>query len=145
MQRHFILLFVVTFSLFIINAKAQTSNECATFLNNTEVAWLSVFAGHAEAGSAIYYSNGTFATYISGFLVATGLYTVEDGGNGWCYEYETYNNSGGPPTCNTFSICPETNSMIGCEVIGKSCLKSCETELQWTNWYSARINGTAND
>jgi hypothetical protein len=108
----------------------------------TSVAWLSVFQGIAETGTAKYFSNGTFVTFIGENLVNSGNYTVVDGGNGWCYETEFYDQEF-PATCNTFSICPFTNSMIGCEVLGKGCLKECVSSAEWTNWYSARITGTA--
>ena len=141
MQHNFTLLLVATILFCIANVNAQSNTDCTTFLNNTQVAFLSVFDGNTEVGNTKFFSNGTISVFISGFLVTEGTYTVEDGGNGWCYLYESF----GPTlsNCNTFSICTETNSVIGCGVDGDTCIKACETELQWSNWFSARINGTA--
>eukprot|EP01103_Thecamoeba_quadrilineata_P004936 TRINITY_DN14801_c0_g1_i1.p1 TRINITY_DN14801_c0_g1~~TRINITY_DN14801_c0_g1_i1.p1 ORF type:complete len:165 (+),score=5.36 TRINITY_DN14801_c0_g1_i1:63-497(+) len=136
------LLAVLIVFLCCFSSALSSQSTCSTFLTNRTFAWMAVYDNYASAGTASYFSNGTFVTYIGGIVANNGTYSITEK-DGWCYELEKYTfPPGSTDTCNTFKICEDTLSIIGCEVFSDKCFASCETEKEWANWYTARVLAT---
>ena len=125
--------------LFVAHVFSGVSSltDCEAFISNTNFAFLMSTNNTPSTGMAEWYANHSYNAWDqNGKLVSSGTWKITQGVN-WCYMYDFP--IGSNLTWSTFTVSQPTMSWIGCLSYGSEYYENCTTDLEWTNWFSARL------